>query len=97
MKDCDLYDNGRCRKYDARQKCKNEVSDATWFKDEFGRCSVGEVCRNSSIFGNRYFKITDDDINALKRGDVLHYVGEYGMFILYETVMDPMRAIVKEQ
>lgn len=81
---CDLYYYGRCAKYDKRESCRKNRSNASWFTDKLQRCSVGEVCRHSSIFGNTYFKLTMDDIEALKRGEVLFDLDEYGTFIMLE-------------
>lgn len=40
-----------------------------------------EVCVEGSLYGNYHFKITEEDIQALREGKVLGYVDEYGMFI----------------
>lgn len=82
-KECDLYYDGKCNKTNTICKCLPSTID--WFNDSFGQYDVNEVCRNDSIFGNRYFYITDADINALKSGKVLYYVDEYGIFIAYRA------------
>ena len=83
MKDCDLLkDNGRCAKSYNRMLCKNCRSDPSWFDDAFDVCDVDEVCRKSSVFGNKFFAITEEDIKLLKQGKVLYYVDEYGAFIM---------------
>jgi len=82
---CDLYCYGRCAKYNSRELCKENRSDASWFTNKLQRCQVGEVCRQDSVFGNGYYKLTMDDVEALKRGEVLFdHVGEYGTFIMLE-------------
>lgn len=82
---CDLRTaNGRCRKYDARETCKNNCSSKKWFDDELKVCDVDEVCRWSSIFGNSYYKIKKEQLDALKNGKVLFDVGEYGTFLILE-------------
>ncbi len=82
---CDLYCYGKCAKYDKRETCKKHRSDASWFTDKLERCQIGEVCRQCSIFGNAFFKLTMDDIEALKRGEILFDLDEYGTFIMLET------------
>ena len=81
MENCDFYDNGRCKKSSTRRKCENCVSNETWFSSEFQKCNIDEVCRYSSIFGNRYYTITDEDIDDMRQGKVLTSVDEYGTFI----------------
>ena len=81
---CDLYYNERCRKSASNRKCDKCRSNESWFDEEFHRCNIDEVCRRDSIFGNSYFKLTTDDIDALKRGEILYYVSEYGTFIMLE-------------
>ena len=85
MKDCDLRtENGRCRKFDARESCKNNCSSKKWFNEFLKECDMDEVCRRSSIFGNCYFKITKEQLESLKNGKVLFDVAEYGLFIILE-------------
>ena len=45
---------------------------------------MNQMCCESSLHGNYYFYVTDEDIEALKNGKVLFYVDEYGMFIGYK-------------
>ena len=82
---CDLYDCGRCRKFDARETCAKHRSDRSWFTDKLQVCEVGEVCRQCSIFGNAYFKITAEQLDALKDGKVLFDIDEYGTFIMLDA------------
>lgn len=82
---CDLYCYGKCAKYDKRETCKKNRSDASWFTDKLQRCQIGDVCRRCSIFGNAFYKLTMDDIKALKRGEILFDLDEYGTFIMLKT------------
>lgn len=84
MKECDLNINGRCKKIDGRWKCKR--SDASWFDDadELKIIEPDEMCRRGSIFGNAYFKITTEHLQALVHGKVLFNLGEYGTFIMLD-------------
>lgn len=82
--ECDLYVNGHCTKYGKNRACKPSTKD--WLDDgsdyedrEF--ISVDQMCRKSSIFGNDYVGITQNDIDRLKNGEVIHISGEYGIFI----------------
>lgn len=82
---CDLYVNGVCRKsWGGRTRCEECRSNESWFTDKLSHCRIGEVCRMGSIFGNSYFKMTMDDLDALKRGEILYDFDEYGTFIMLE-------------
>ena len=85
MKECDLYSLGKCRKLDGRQKCR--PSNESWFDDpdKLEVIEVDEVCRKSSIFGNAFFKITKEQLQALSEGKVLFNRDEYGTFIALDT------------
>ena len=86
---CDLYVNGACRKsMSGRARCEKSRSDESWFTDKLRRCRIDEVCRRDSIYGNRYFKLTRDDLEALERGEILYDLDEYGTFIMLEDVPD---------
>ena len=79
---CWLYRDGRCAKFDARRKCT--PSDMSWFDEEYGRLQIiepAEMCKQSSIFGNNFFLIDDEQLEALKQGKVLFDIAEYGTFI----------------
>lgn len=84
MKDCDLCSIGKCKKWDGRNKCR--PSDITWFDnpDELQIIEMDEMCRKSSIFGNAFFKITVEELQALIHGKVLFNLDEYGTFIMLE-------------
>lgn len=91
-KKCDLYDDGKCNGYNGwrGKKRKCETSTAEWFDkpSEFNAININEMCRRRSIFGNDYFVITNKQIEQLKKGKVLFYIDEYGMFILLEDFAD---------
>ena len=76
--------SGGCGKFDARHKCKDCRSNRSWFDDKLNVCPVWNVCEKASIFGNRYYKITKEQLEALKAGMVLYDVDEYGTFIVLE-------------
>lgn len=82
MEHCDLYKNGRCRKFDGRRGCKE--SSSKWFTDALKVCEMDEVCRRASIFGNSFFVITKEQLEALREGKVLYDIAEYGTFIILE-------------
>lgn len=82
-KDCSLYDNGRCLRFHSNGKCQPVTSG--WFNDRLEQCEMNEVCQNNSIYGNYYFVITDEDIEALKEEKILYALDEYGTFIRYES------------
>lgn len=86
MKEC-KYKNekGCCTQVNANRKCENYISSSEWFDDSMRICDVDEVCENRSPFGNNYFKITKEQLKALKKGKVLYYVDEYGTFIILEA------------
>lgn len=84
MKNCDLLtENGRCRKYEM-MSCERCESKKEWFTDPLEVCNVDEVCRNESIFGNGYFRITKKQLDDLQNGKVLYDLSEYGTFIMLE-------------
>lgn len=79
--ECSCYENGKCFKYREAQKCNPTTIDR--FVVRLEPCEMNEVCENGSLWGNFYFFITDEDIEALKAGKVLYMVDEYGTFIAY--------------
>ena len=40
-----------------------------------------EMCSRSSIFGNYYLQLTEENIEALRNGKVLYAKGEYGVLV----------------
>lgn len=77
---CDLYTNGRCKKYG--RKAEEQLSTRDWLDDDlFEFISEYRICRKSSIFGNDFIGLTLDDIERIKNGEILHIPGEYGTFI----------------
>ena len=82
---CDLYVNGRCKKYGGNLKAS--PSTRGWLDPyesidkDAGFISEYKMCRKSSLFGNEYIGLTLDDIERIKNGEILHIPGEYGTFI----------------
>lgn len=56
-----------------------------WFDDELEIIDMEDVYNKQSIFGNDFFRITDEQLNALKHGKVLHASDEYGTFIILDN------------
>lgn len=79
MNNCDLLINNRCTKYRKNGKC--QPSSLEWCDEEMKVIEADQMCRYASIFGNNYFYITEEQIEALKSGKVLYDGGEYGTFI----------------
>lgn len=79
---CTLCKNGKCHKWSRVKKCVPTTISV--FDEQLDICEVEQVCEKSSIFGNSYFFITDEDIELLKSGKVLFEVDEYGTFIAYK-------------
>ena len=89
MKNCDLLDSiGRCRKSTDLRACAKCESKAWWFDEELKVCEVDEVCRKDSIFGNSYYRITEEQLELLRQGKVLYDIDEYGTFIMLERSED---------
>lgn len=81
--ECDLYCNGKCKKFGDSCNYNCNQSSVDWLKEKFNKCEVDEICRVSSIFGNFCFCLTDKDIEYLKNGGILYKLEEYGIFIGY--------------
>lgn len=78
-KECDFFCDGKCEKHNKHGICSQlEIGD---FKDGFYVIDISEVCREASIYGNRFISITEEDIKELINGKVLAFVDEYGMFV----------------
>ena len=84
--DCRLYKNGMCNKWRKEYKCRPTSIEE--FDEVFSTCEIGETCERASIFGNCFYRLTDEDIDALKAGKVLFSVDEYGFFIAYQKKED---------
>lgn len=83
---CKLLKDGYCKKYGGKERC--EPSSLEWFDEDTEELEVIEpetMCYRGSIFGNEYFKITAEQLEALKQGKVLFSLGEYGSFIALEV------------
>ena len=83
MAQCSLM-NERCLCTKYGTGCKCSPSEIDWFDEPMQVCEIDEACRKGSIFGNYYFTITEEQLEALKDGKVLYVVDEYGMFIALE-------------
>lgn len=81
--ECDLFRDGICC-----DKYKCLPASVEWFDAKFEVIEMADVCRNGSLFGNTFFALTDEDINALKEGKVLYELDEYGTFIAYKRSRD---------
>lgn len=84
--ECSLYKDGHCTKWRKNGKC--HPSSADWFDEHLDQCEMNAMCEHNSIFGNSYFYLTDEDIDALKAGKVLFDVDEYGVFLAYKKEAD---------
>lgn len=84
VEDCEFYRDGGCVKFGDRRIPKCKPATMEWFDEKFEVIEMSAVCRNSSIFGNSYFVITDEEIEALKTGKVLFKLDEYGTVIAYK-------------
>lgn len=79
---CRFYGAQHCTKYRKNGKC--EPSSKKWLNEELTICHIDRMCELSTIFGNAYVAVTDDDIEKLKRGEALHFeCAEYGIFLGY--------------
>lgn len=90
-KECKYYKDGKCEKYGDKRKCS--PSDASWFSDDFDELEhidINEVCEQQSIFGNSFFNLSGEELEALANGKVLHANGEYGTFIASELSNPPL-------
>lgn len=75
--------NGRCKGNNrACRVTKEEIE--SWFDETFKPIDVLDVCQEQSIFGNSFFTISDEDVQALKSGKILFVREEYGIFLKYE-------------
>lgn len=87
---CDLYKNGHCMKYRLNGAAK--PSDADWLdsvtENEGEFIPINRMCRKGSIFGNTYIGLTLEDIERLKKGEIIHIPGEYGIFIGLNEVIE---------
>ncbi|WP_128117965.1 hypothetical protein [Faecalibacterium sp. OF04-11AC] len=83
-KKCPGYmENGICS--GNGQACHaTEEGIQTWFDETFKSCNLIDTCQNRSFFGNSFFVITDEDIEALKHGKVLFARWKYGLFLKYD-------------
>ena len=78
-KNCDVYNT-------AHKSGKCVPSSRDWFQrgkyeEPLEFIPVDKMCRHQSPFGNEFIGLTQEDINRLKNGEVIHISGEYGTFI----------------
>lgn len=64
---------------------KVKKANREWFDEELEIIDMEEVYDKQSIFGNAFFRITDEQLDALKHGKVLYERGEYGIFIILDN------------
>lgn len=94
----------KCPGYLKNGLCKgdNRVCGVTkemvenWFDETLTPIDLLDVCHEQSIFGNDFFTITDEDIQALKSGKVLFVRDEYGIFLKYEGGQTDVQPIEKD-
>lgn len=80
--DCQFFKDGKCTKGSCLRACS--PSSREWLTDRFGQMDhVDRMCQESSDYGNRYYAITDEDIQHLITGGILNASvgGEYMVFI----------------
>lgn len=75
--------NGRCTGNN-RPCCVTKEDIESWFDETLKPIDLLDVCPQQSVFGNSFFVITDEDIEALKAGKILFVREEYGFFLKYE-------------
>lgn len=84
---CDLYEDGLCRKWRLEgSKPKPFERDIFSSPDEADIkefIPIEKACRRSSIYGYNIIGLTDEDIERLKNGEVVHVSGEYSTFVGY--------------
>lgn len=82
MSNCNLKtDNGNCTKWRCEKECK--PSNIGWCDEPVEMIDSDEMCRYSSIFGNSYSYITNDQLKELQNGKAIYINdGEYGHFIM---------------
>lgn len=79
---CNYLKQGYCNKY--RKKFLCEPSTIKWFdKKPEDFIPIDQACKYSSLFGNDYIGLTQNDIERIQNGEVIHISGEYGIFIGY--------------
>ena len=79
---CRFFENEHCKKWRKNGKC--DISSRKWFDEEFEFTVANRMCESSSIFGNYYIGVSQEDIDRLKSGEVIHIGGEYGIYIGYK-------------
>lgn len=73
--------DGHCTKWRSNGKC--EPSTVNWCDEPVDMIEVDRMCENSSIFGNTYNFITEEQLNELRAGKAIWVGdGEYCHFII---------------
>lgn len=89
---CEYNKDGKCLRWgrlcNSLPVSRVSVSDNNFVYNYFRTCSVEDVCRVGSTYGNDFVYITDKDIEALKSGEVLFGGDEYGLFLKYKGEKD---------
>lgn len=76
---CEFYKNGRCKKYP--HVCKCTPGSREWLDMPMEVIEPEQICSKRSIFGNYYLGITEEQLDAIRKGLVLFKLDEYGMFV----------------
>lgn len=87
--------NGRCKGNNRACRVTKEGIES-WFDETFKPIDVLDVCPEQSIFGNSFFTISDEDVQALKSGKILFVRGEYGIFLKYEGRQNDVQPVEKD-
>lgn len=87
--------NGRCKGNNRACRVTKEGIES-WFDETFTPIDVLDVCQEQSIFGNSFFTISDEDVQALKSGKILFVRGEYGIFLKYEGGQNDVQPVEKD-
>lgn len=72
--------DGHCTKWRKNGKCI--PSDLSWCDEPVEMIQADRMCERCGIFGNTYSYITEEQLEELKNGEVVHINdGEYVHFI----------------
>ena len=80
---CEFFENEHCRKYGKNSRCyKHTRKD---LKRSFKFIQPDEICASASIFGAEDLCLSDEDIERLKKGEIiLAECWEYSVYIGYK-------------
>ena len=82
MSKCRFEIDGKCTKWRHKSKCKPSQTD--YCDEPLTIVEPDRMCEEASIFGNYYFYITEEQIEALRNGKALYSRDEYGTFIAFK-------------